>query len=94
MLDVLYKKARGYDVEEINREYVVDEDGNKKLVKEKTTVKHVPPDLSALKAYMEIKDTELARMSNEELSKEKERLIGELKKTTRRESKNERKKES
>ena len=52
MLDVLYKKARGYDVEEINREYVVDEDGNKKLVKEKTTVKHVPPDLSALKAYM------------------------------------------
>lgn len=94
MLDVLYKKARGYDVEEINREYVVDEDGNKKLVKEKTTVKHVPPDLSALKAYMEIKDTELARMSDEDLKKEKERLIGELKKTTRRESKNERKKES
>lgn len=87
MLDVLYKKARGYDVEEINREYVVDEDGNKKLVKEKTTVKHVPPDLSALKAYMELKDTELSKMSNEELIKEKERLIGELKKTTRRESK-------
>lgn len=87
MLDVLYKKARGYDVEEINREYVVDEDGNKKLVKEKTTVKHIPPDLSALKAYMELKDTELSKMSNEELIKEKERLIGELKKTTRRESK-------
>lgn len=87
MLDVLYKKARGYDVEEINREYVVDEDGNKKLVKEKTTVKHVPPDLSALKAYMELKDTELSKMSNEELIKEKERLIGELKKSTRRESK-------
>lgn len=87
MLDVLYKKARGYDVEEINREYVVDEDGNKKLVKEKTTVKHVPPDLSALKVYMELKDTELSKMSNEELIKEKERLIGELKKTTRRESK-------
>ncbi len=87
MLDVLYKKARGYDVEEINREYVVDEDGNKKLVKEKTTVKHVPPDLSALKAYMELKDTELSKMSNDELIKEKERLIGELKKTTRRESK-------
>ncbi len=87
MLDVLYKKARGYDVEEINREYVVGEDGNKKLVKEKTTVKHVPPDLSALKAYMELKDTELSKMSNEELIKEKERLIGELKKTTRRESK-------
>lgn len=87
MLDVLYKKARGYDVEEINREYVIDEDGNKKLVKEKTTVKHVPPDLNALKAYMELKDTELSKMSNEELIKEKERLIGELKKTTRRESK-------
>ena len=79
MLDVLYKKAKGYDVEEINREYVVDDDGNKRLVKEKTAVKHIPPDLSALKAYMELKDSELAKMSNEELAAEKKRLLKELK---------------
>ena len=77
-MDVLYKKARGYDVEETTREYVVDEEGVKRLVKEKTSVKHVPPDLSALKAYMDIKDTELSKMSTEELENEKERLIKEF----------------
>lgn len=84
MLDVLYKKAKGYDIEEINREYVVDEEGNQKLVKEKTTTKHIPPDLSALKAYMELKDSELTKMSNEELRKEKIRLLKELKNSDRR----------
>lgn len=79
MIDVLYKKAKGYDVEETTQEYVVDEEGNKRLVKEKTAVKHVPPDLSALKAYMELRDTELSRMSDEELRKEKNRLIKSLK---------------
>lgn len=88
MLDVLYKKARGYDVEEINREYVVDDNGNKRLVKEKTAVKHIPPDLSALKAYMELKDSELAKMSNEELAAEKKRLLKELKKSKEGERKN------
>lgn len=79
MIDVLYKKAKGYDVEETTQEYVVDEEGNKRLVKEKTSTKHVPPDLSALKAYMELRDTELSRMSNEELEKEKIKLIKLLK---------------
>ena len=85
MLDVLYKKARGYDVEETTREYVVDEEGVKRLVKEKTSVKHVPPDLSALKTYMELRDTELTRMSDEELEKEKERLLQELKEKEKKE---------
>ena len=79
MIDVLYKKARGYDVEEYTREYVVDEDGNKRLVKEKTSLRHVPPDLTALKAYMDIRDTELARMSDEELEIEKQKLLTQLK---------------
>lgn len=89
MLDVLYKKAKGYDVEEINREYVVDEDGNQRLVKEKTTIKHVPPDLSALKAYMDIRDSELTKMSTEELKQEKLRLLRELRNTERRKKNNE-----
>lgn len=80
MIDVLYKKARGYDVEEYTREYVVDENGDKRLVKEKTSLRHVPPDLTALKAYMDIRDTELSRMSDEELRIEKERLLVQLKK--------------
>ncbi len=53
MLETLYKKAKGYDVEEVVYEYSVDENGNRQLAKEKHSVKHVPPDLSAIKAYME-----------------------------------------
>ena len=87
MIDVLYKKARGYDVEESTKEYVVDEEGNKRLVKEKTSVKHIPPDLTALKAYMEVRDTELTSMSDEELKKEKERLLAELKENEEKEKK-------
>ncbi len=83
MEDVLYKKAKGYEVEEINREYIVDEEGNRKLVKEKTSTKYIPPDLNALKVYMELKDTELARMSTQELNSEKLRLLRELRKIER-----------
>lgn len=83
MEDVLYKKAKGYEVEEINREYIVDEEGNRKLVKEKTSTKYIPPDLNALKVYMELKDTELSRMSTQELNSEKLRLLRELRKIER-----------
>ena len=83
MEDVLYKKAKGYEVEEINREYIVDDEGNRKLVKEKTSTKYIPPDLNALKVYMELKDTELSRMSTQELNSEKLRLLRELRKIER-----------
>ena len=83
MEDVLYKKAKGYEVEEINREYIVDEECNRKLVKEKTSTKYIPPDLNALKVYMELKDTELSRMSTQELNSEKLRLLRELRKIER-----------
>ncbi len=53
MLDLCERKVKGYDVEEIVAEYNVDEEGNKTLLKEKRTVKHVPPDLAKIKAYME-----------------------------------------
>lgn len=80
MLETLYKKAKGYDVEEVVCEYSVDEEGNRVLTKEKRSKKHVPPDLSAIKAYMELKDSDLCRMGTEELEKEKKRLLKELKK--------------
>lgn len=94
MLDVLYKKARGYDVEESTKEYVVDDEGNRRLVKEKTSVKHVPPDLSALKAYMELRDSELTKMSSEELENEKKRLIQSLTENTEKGGENGGKKEN
>ncbi len=83
-IEILYKKAKGYDVEEVTGEYTVDENGNRQLVKEKRTKKHIPPDLAAIKAYMEIKDAELLKMGTEELIKEKERLLQELKKAEER----------
>lgn len=92
MIETLYKKAKGYDVEEVNREYAVDEEGNKRLIKEKTSVKHIPPDLSALKAYMDIRDTELTKMSTQELEQEKMRLLKELKILERNNKKNDSKK--
>ena len=39
MLDVLYKKATGYEVTETTKEFALDADGNERLVKEKQSVK-------------------------------------------------------
>ncbi len=83
MLDVLYKKATGYEVTETTREYGVDEEGNSKLIKEKTSTKFVPPDLAAIKAYLEMKDGELYSMTDEELKKERRKLLKELKNPTK-----------
>lgn len=82
MLDVLYKKAKGYEVTEVTKEYGMDEEGNPKLIKEKTATKFVPPDLSAIKAYMELKDSELYNMSESELIKERRKLLRELRSVT------------
>lgn len=83
MLDVLYKKATGYEVTETTREYGVDEDGNSRLIKEKTSTKFVPPDLAAIKTYLEMKDGELMSMTDEELKKERRKLLRELKNSSK-----------
>lgn len=80
MIDTLYKKACGYTVEETTEEYGVDEDGITKLTKKKVNSKYIPPDVSALKAYMELKNSDLYDMTDEELEAEKSRLLAELKK--------------
>lgn len=82
MLDVLYKKAKGYQVTEVVREFGMDEEGNPKLIKEKKATKFVPPDLSAIKTYMELKDASLYSMSTEELLQEKRKLLNKLSNTT------------
>lgn len=76
----LLKKAMGYKVKENSLEYVIDEEGNRKPVRGKLQTKYYPPDVSALKTYLEIRDNtdELESMTDEELEAEKRRLINEL----------------
>lgn len=79
VLEKLYKKAIGYDIEEVVEEYSGDEGGGE-LVKRKITKKPIPPDVTALKTYIEITEnkSEFESMTDDELVIEKMRLIGEL----------------
>ncbi len=77
--DVLVKKALGYDVKEVVEEYIADEDGEIKLSKKKVTKKNVPPDLTALKILLDGEEKPIRSMSDEELEKEKVRLLNLLK---------------
>ena len=76
LADSLYKKAVGYTATEKTMEYSPDGE----VVKKKVTSKHYPPDITALKAYLElISDGEgYEKMSDEELERERQRLLKEL----------------
>ena len=80
MLDTLYKKGIGYKTEEIVEEYASEEKGGE-LLKRKVTVKNVPPDVVALKAYLDISKqaNEFNNLSDSELLAEKLRLLKLLK---------------
>ncbi len=68
--------ALGYSVEEVTEEYNM-EDGQLKLMKRRETRKDIPPDLKAVKLLLE--DCDYAQLSDEELEKEKKRLLMQLK---------------
>lgn len=72
--EALYKKALGYDATETVEEYVEGDDGVK-LAKKKITKKNVPPDITAIKILLTGDDKPIEEMTDEELVKEKERLI-------------------
>lgn len=75
----LIKRATGFVAEETVSEYSFG-DGIETLVKRKVTKKDVPPDMTAIKMLMgESPDEDYSSMTDEELLKEKERLIGILK---------------
>ena len=80
--EALRKKALGYEAREVVEEWGVS-DGEMQLLKRKVTTKEVPPDLSALKTYMEVEgaESEYEAMSVEQLLEERDRLLAELKKT-------------
>lgn len=82
IFDTLYKKAMGYVVEEIVEEYSGDEQGGE-LLKRKVTTKPIPPDMTALKTYIEYQKSynEYENMNDEELEKERKRLLSQLKVT-------------
>lgn len=79
VMSTLLKRAMGYTVEEIVEEYAGEERGGE-LIKRKVTTKPVPPDVTALKTYIELsrQDDGYASMTDDELAAEKERLIDEF----------------
>ena len=70
------KVELGCSVEEVTEEYGVS-DGQLTLVKRRETRKDIPPDLKAVRLLMEGQD--FSAMSDEELEKERKRLIARLK---------------
>lgn len=79
VMSTLLKRAMGYTVEEIVEEYAGEERGGE-LIKRKVTTKPVPPDITALKTYIELsrQDDGYASMTDDELAAEKERLVNEF----------------
>ena len=76
----LLKKAMGYDAKEVTEEYAVGENGEVSLAKRKVIKKNVPPDVSAIKILLECEgEKDVSELSDEELVKERERLLAELK---------------
>lgn len=73
----LLKRALGYDSKEVIEEYAKSEDGIT-LIKKKVTLKPVPPDVTALKLLLEYDADEVVNMDDEQLEKEKLRLLSEL----------------
>ena len=80
LLKSLLKKAIGYNVSEISEEYNVDGDGNEVLSKRKVTKKYVPPDITALRAYLELseRDAVYENMSDEKLMEIRDGLVKKL----------------
>lgn len=80
--NALYKKAVGYQTDEIVEEYVYDESGDFKLNKKKITKKFVSPDLQCAKMLLDkLKDNskpKLREVSDEELLLEKQKVIKDL----------------
>ena len=73
--NILLRKARGYYAKEITEDYS-SVDGEMVLQKKKITTKHIPPDVTALKAVAELDvEDNLKDMTDSELAAEKTRLL-------------------
>ncbi len=72
--NALLKVALGYQIAEVTEEYA-EIDGELKLTKRKKTKKDVPPDLKAVQMLLSSDGGEYSGFSDEELEREKERLL-------------------
>ncbi len=91
LVKALLKKATGYTYDEVTEEYSVDESGMTVLVKKKVTTKYNPPDSGALKTYLDLVGNQsFEEMSDEELKREKLRLLQELQEENKKKKRGER----
>ncbi len=77
----LLKRALGFDTSETVEEYAKDGE-DMAVVRKRVTTKNVPPDISAVKMYLENfaeKGDDLSNMTSAQLEAEKKRLIALLK---------------
>lgn len=78
----LIKRALGFTAKEVVEEFAFSEEGAK-LTKRKITKKNIPPDISAVKVLLEVLNGEnsydFEAMTDEELFKERDRLLKLLK---------------
>ena len=81
--EALMKVALGYQVAEVTEEYA-EVDGALKLTKRKKTKKDIPPDLKAVQMLLGEGETGYAGLSDEELEREKARLLETLKEKSER----------
>ncbi len=75
--ETILKVALGYQIAEVTEEYA-EVDGKLKLTKRKRTKKDIPPDLKAVQMLLTEQNADYAAWSDEELEKEKERLLALL----------------
>lgn len=77
--DALLKVALGYQVAEVTEEFA-EVDGELKLTKRKRVKKDIPPDLKAVQILLSEsgESAPLEKMSDEELEREKARLLAAL----------------
>ena len=73
--EAILKVALGFSLEEVTEEYDM-KDGSLRLIKRKETKKDVPPDLKAAKLLIDERD--YASFTDDELEREKQRLLREL----------------
>ena len=76
--DALLKVALGFRLQEITEEYA-EVDGKFKLTRRKETKKDIPPDLKAVQLLLASDSEDLSSMSEEQLERERQRLLDELK---------------
>lgn len=79
--EAIYKKAVGYETDEIVEEYVYDEFGDLKLNKKKVTKKYVSPDLQSVKMLLDKlkgRENRYKNYSDEQLLEEKQKLLEKL----------------